>query len=132
MKHGGALMPKAVGVAIILAASALTGDAQVRERAGPHVPVPANIDAPRGGVTVEMQEWGGRPVIEVAINGHGPYRFILDTGAAATVVSEELSRELALAPLAGVAVASANGGPAPAIAMIDDLRIGGATLRGVI
>jgi hypothetical protein len=79
-----------------------------------------------------MQDMEGRPVVEIKINGQGPYRFILDTGAVTTVVSDELSRELSLTPPAGVQVASVGGGPAPTIVVIHDLRIGDATLEGLI
>jgi hypothetical protein len=48
------------------------------------------------------------------------------------VVSDELSRELSLTPPAGVQVASVSGGPAPAIVVIHDLRIGDATLERII
>jgi len=40
-------------------------------------------------VTVPMFDFGHRPVIEVGINGQGPFRMILDTGASETVVAPE-------------------------------------------
>lgn len=49
-------------------------------------PAAAQITAPDAGVTVPMFNVGGRPVIEVSIDGAGPYRMILDTGASRTVV----------------------------------------------
>jgi hypothetical protein len=79
-----------------------------------------------------MQDMEGRPVIDLEINGKGPYRFILDTGAVTTVVSDELSHELSLTPPAGVQVAAVGGGPAPAIVVIHDVRIGNAVLEGMI
>ena len=48
-----------------------------------------------------MQDMGGRPVVDLKINGKGPYRFVLDTGATATVIGEELSRELSLPAACG-------------------------------
>jgi hypothetical protein len=119
-------------MSIWLVASALTAATQVQMHAGPQVPAPAGIEVPRDGLTIPMQDMGGRPVVDVRINGKGPYRFILDTGAVTTVVSDELSRELSLTPPAGVQVASMGGGPAPAIVVIHDLRIGNATLEGII
>jgi Aspartyl protease len=47
------------------------------------------IEAPAAGVRVPMLDFGGRPVVEVTVNGHGPYRMILDTGASQTVISPE-------------------------------------------
>jgi hypothetical protein len=92
----------------------------------------ASIEVPEGGVTVPMQDMEGRPVIDLKINGKGPYRFILDTGAVTTVISDELSRELSLTAPAGVQVAAAGGGPAPEIVVIHDVRIGDAGLEGMI
>jgi hypothetical protein len=42
--------------------------------------------APPADVTVPMFDFGHRPVVEVSINGQGPFRMILDTGASETVV----------------------------------------------
>ena len=39
--------------------------------------------------TVPMPDFGGRPVIEALIDGHGPYRLLLDTGASRTLVSPD-------------------------------------------
>jgi len=125
-------MPKKLKTAILILAGALPVVVQGQIHVGPQVPTPAGIEVPRDGVTVPMQNMGGQPVVEIKINGKGPYRFILDTGAVTTVVSDELSRELSLTPPAGVQVASVGGGPAPAIVVIHDLLIGDARLEGMI
>ena len=125
-------MPKKLAISVLLLANALPAVVQAQIHVGPQVPAPAGIEVPKDGVTIPMQDMGGRPVVEIKINGKGPYRFILDTGAVTTVVSDELSRELALTPPAAVQVASVGGGPAPAIVVIHDLRIGDATLEGLI
>ena len=117
-------------ISIVLVASTLP--AAVQAQMHPQVPVPSGIEVPSNGVTVPMQDMGGRPVVELKINGKGPYRFILDTGAVTTVVSDELSRELSLTPPAGVQVATVGGGPAPAIIVIHDVRIGDALLEDLI
>jgi hypothetical protein len=124
-------MAKKLAMSILLVASTLA-IGQVQMRGDPPVPVPATIQVPGDGVTVPMQDMEGRPVIDLKINGKGPYRFILDSGAVTTVVSDELSRELSLTPPAGVQVASVGGGPAPAIVVIHDVRIGDAVLEGMI
>jgi Aspartyl protease len=125
-------MPKKLAISVLLLANALPAVVQAQIRVGPQVPAPSGIEVPNDGVTIPMQDMGGRPVVEIKINGKGPYRFILDTGAVTTVVSDELSRELALTPPAGVQVASVGGAPAPAIVVIHDLGIGDATLEGLI
>ena len=119
-------------ISIVLVASTLPTAVQAQMRVGPRVPVPTGIDVPRDGVAVPMQDTGGRPVVELKINGKGPYRFILDTGAVTTVLSDELSRELSLTPPPGVQVASVGGGPAPAIVLIHEVRIGEAVLEDMI
>jgi hypothetical protein len=48
------------------------------------------------GVTVPMLDIGGRPMVDVTINGKGPYPFILDTGADFTGIDETLAAELNL------------------------------------
>lgn len=83
---------------------------------------PAGLDLP-------MDEYGGRPVVEVYINNKGPYRFILDTGATVSVVGEDLAREL---PSAGIAAFQPGGGSAPSMVRIDQLRVGGASLGGLL
>ena len=93
-------------------------------------PAPVAIELPAGGLTLPMQDWGGRPVIEAKVNGKGPYRFILDTGATMTVIDVELRDVLKLPAVKGMTAAAAHG-PAPALVTVDRLALGGATLRGV-
>ena len=120
-------------VNVILAISlALSLAAEAQMHAGPQIPVPARIEVPPNGITLAMSDMGGRPVIEVKINGKGPYRFVLDTGATITIVSDELAKELSLVAPAGMQVAPVGGGPPPAIVMIREVRVGDATLRGTI
>jgi predicted aspartyl protease len=54
------------------------------------------IEVPAEGASVQMLDIGGRPVVEVKINGKGPFPFILDTGAMFTVIDSSLSDELSL------------------------------------
>jgi hypothetical protein len=42
-------------------------------------------------VTVPMLDYGGRPVIELTINGAGPYRVIVDTGATNSVLDPSMT-----------------------------------------
>ena len=125
-------MSKKSSLAILAVAVALSPALAAQMHVGPRVPVPASIAVPGDGVTVPMQDMGGRPVVEVKINGKGPYRFILDTGAVTTVVSDELSRELSLSTPAGMQVAAVGGGTPPVIVVIHDLRVGDALLTDMI
>jgi hypothetical protein len=125
-------MSKKSAIAILAVAIALSPVVEAQMHVGSRVPVPANIEIPHDGVTVPMQDMGGRPVVELKINGKGPYRFVLDTGAVTTVVSDELSRELSLSAPAGMQAAAVGGGTPPAIVVIHDLRIGDAVLEEMI
>jgi hypothetical protein len=60
------------------------------------VDAPPRVDLPEGGVIIPMPDYGNRPVVELTINGHGPHRFILDTGAGGSVVDAGLAEELEL------------------------------------
>ncbi|MEJ6022249.1 retropepsin-like aspartic protease [Ramlibacter sp. PS4R-6] len=44
-----------------------------------------------------MLDFGGRPVVEVTINGKGPFKLIVDTGASVTVLDTSLAADLGLA-----------------------------------
>jgi hypothetical protein len=94
-------------------------------------PAPVAVEVPSGGITLPMQDVGGRPVVEVRINGKGPYRFIFDTGATITVIDSDLKDELKLPVAPGMQAAAPGHGPAPAIVSVDALSVGGATLKGV-
>jgi hypothetical protein len=56
--------------------------------------VDPKIEVAAEGASVPMLDIGGRPVVEVMINGKGPFPFILDTGATQTVIDSSLSDEL--------------------------------------
>ena len=119
-------------IAMLAAAMAWSPGVEAQMHAGPQIPVPASIEVPQEGVTVPMQDMGGRPVVDLKINGKGPYRFVLDTGATATVIGEELSRELSLPAASGMQVAVVGGEKPPAMVAIHDVRIGDAVLGGMI
>lgn len=90
------------------------------------------LDIPVSGLALPMQDFQGRPVVEVTIGGKGPYRFILDTGATASVIGNELNRELLLKAIPGVIARTGGNGPAPAIVEIPELRLAGAVLEDMI
>jgi len=62
----------------------------------PGQPSASNVIVPPHGDSVPMLDFGGRPVVEVMINGKGPYRFILDTGASASVIDSSVAAEIAI------------------------------------
>ena len=86
------------------------------ELRGSKVTVPLNMDSPR-------------PIIELEINGKGPFRFVFDTGCEGMVLMDGLAEELHL-PVTGK---SHMGDPTDPEAIeidrvaIDTVKIGGAT-----
>src|ERR1700692_139542 len=78
---------------------------------GSSLPGPATVAAPLGTVLPEAlgseallfaspttRDHIGRVVVPVMINGRGPFRFIVDTGANHSTISPGLARELGLTP----------------------------------
>ncbi|HEY6970102.1 MAG TPA: retroviral-like aspartic protease family protein [Candidatus Angelobacter sp.] len=117
--------------AVLLLAGFLYLPSFAQVHGGPHPPPPPRAVVPETGTTVPMLDFGGRPVVSLMIGGHGPYRFILDTGAGITVVADDLARELALGPPPGMQVMSASGSPAPTIVIVPAASIADTRLEGI-
>lgn len=100
---------------LVLAAAAML-QMSSPEPADPPAPVPISTPAPApapvestslieqmagaGGETIEsMTDYYQRMTVPVTIEGEGPFRFMIDTGAQATVVTRGLSDQLALKSL---------------------------------
>src|SRR5277367_6159170 len=58
---------------------------------------------------VPMKEIAGEEVVQVSINGTGPYDFILDTGSNVTIMRSQLIRKLNLSSGAPMAIVTATG-----------------------
>jgi hypothetical protein len=65
-------------------------------------------EPPPDSTTVPISIVGGRPVIEAYINGDGPFKFVLDTGATHTMVSKDLVDRLRLPESGSVLVGAPN------------------------
>ena len=86
----------------------------------PAAPVPF-IDLSHEPVTTQIApDADARPTIEVRLAGQGPFRFLLDTGAQATVIARAVAQRLAL-PSAGRATLVATGSRQP----VDLVRVEG-------
>jgi hypothetical protein len=84
--------------------------------------VPEKIEIPDSGVTVPMLELDGRPMVEVMLNGKGPYPFLLDTGASLVEMNDDLQAELGLPTMPN----------APSgVTRLAELRVSGTVLRGL-
>jgi tetratricopeptide (TPR) repeat protein len=69
-----------------------------------------------------------RPFVNVMLNGKGPFRFVIDTGASLSVISDRAAQRLGLRPVArgGMARAIGGSGSFPIIyALLDSVELGG-------
>jgi predicted aspartyl protease len=76
----------------------------------------------------------GRVVLEATVNGKGPFRFIVDTGATHSTITPDLARSLGLT-LTGTATVVLNGitGTTQVSAvMLDKLQAGDLTMNGLL
>jgi predicted aspartyl protease len=73
------------------------------------------------------------PTVEVSLNGHGPYRFFVDTGAAGTLVDTSLMKELDLPVTGEVQLGSPAGGDpviTPSV-RVEKIEVGPTVFAGV-
>jgi hypothetical protein len=115
---------------LLLAAGSARGQLVRDALPAPDVRVPAE------GVRVPLNLYGGRPVVEVRVNGRGPYRFYFDTGASGPVLGERLARELNLPQVGQAAVKSGGDAPgknpiAARLVRLDNLELGAVRLAAV-
>ena len=61
-------------------------------------PGPQRTELHKPTVSVSMDDWGGRPVVEARINGQGPFKLLIDTGTTfPAVLNNALVKNLKLA-----------------------------------
>lgn len=102
------------------------------------LPAPAESIIPKDPVELTMHRYNRLPVIEVSINGSGPYRVVVDTGAAGLIVTSQLAKKLdlpdppGLPPGAAMVKLQSPGGPVSGtLGYVESLEIGDARFRGV-
>ncbi|HUQ95187.1 MAG TPA: retropepsin-like aspartic protease [Bryobacteraceae bacterium] len=66
----------------------------------------------------------------IHVNGQGPFRFLLDTGAQSTAVTPQLARKLSLRPTYRVEVVSVNGVVNAIGTKVSDVTLGSAKALG--
>jgi hypothetical protein len=124
----------------VLGAAALAAGLAVAQTAHPHMsgghightPPPEGLEMKEAQVIVPMESFGGRPVVSLRLDGKGPYKFVLDTGAGGSVVSRGLTDSLGLEASGDVRVGSPGGATNPgAFVKVGQVEMGGVTLRGV-
>jgi predicted aspartyl protease len=75
----------------------------------------------------------GRPMVQLTVNGEGPYPFVLDTGAPGLIVRPELVDELGLEVLGTTEVNSPLGGTPVEVQQVhvDTISLGGVSAIGI-
>jgi Aspartyl protease len=81
------------------------------------------VELPPLGTSVAMDDFSGRPTVDVWINGRGPFPFVVGTGATVTAIGQDLVNELGLEP--------GSDQLAPGLLSIDELRVGDAVSHAV-
>jgi len=83
-------------------------------------------------VEVPMRIAAGRILIDVMVEGRGPYPFLFDTGASGSVMDLAFAKQQGLALGSEVMVGSPNGGGRPGrMVKLDTLRVGGLATHGM-
>ena len=101
------------------------------------IPIPEETFLPKNDVEIEMHRFNRLPMIELMINDTGPYRMIVDTGAAGLVVTPELAEKLELPSPPGmppgvqVQVRTPGGAVPATLNFVDKVVIGDASFKGV-
>jgi predicted aspartyl protease len=74
----------------------------------------------------------GRVVVPVMVNGQGPFRFIVDTGANHSTISPRLARQLGLKPTeeASIILDGITGTAKVSFVTVDQLQAGDLTIQG--
>lgn len=81
------------------------------------------------GEAVEAQERRTRLSVDVLVNGKGPYRFLVDSGADRTVVGRDLATRLGLPDGPPVRLSSMAGVSTVGTVLVDSLRLGASTVE---
>jgi predicted aspartyl protease len=98
--------------------TAATVSASAAERTRP--PVPLAIDG-RGGI-----------VVGIHVNGEGPFKFMLDTGAARSLVSDDLARALAAPVVAKSEVITSAGSDVRYVVRLASIALGSARVEAIL
>jgi len=111
----------------IVTAALLTLCFEVGASATPEIPA-----APASAVVPVSISDAGMVSLAVRIDGLGPFNFILDTGSNRTVISDRLSRQLALPTVASTALVTPGSSASAEVVRLGELAIGPARKSGLL
>ncbi len=66
------------------------------EESSDSIPDPGTTHLAGKTVAIRMDTEPGRPMVELEVNGQGPYRFVVDTGSPLSVLDERIAEQLGL------------------------------------
>lgn len=121
----------------LIAAAALAGLSAVAHSqtdiAAPTIP-PATIDDTLDivGDSLDARQIRTRMFVDVAVDGRGPFRFVVDSGADRSVVGQGVAGELALPAGPPVTLQGMAGSSRVATVVVDSLRLGSSTVHGIV
>lgn len=127
MKH----LPKVVGMILTSLVGAAKAQPPSPQRP-PDLPAPSlALAAPK--ITLPMTLFGGRPQLELKINGKVNQPFVLDTAAARGRISTKLAADLGLVAIGEAGVRSGVGEPVRVkLYKLDSLEAQGVTLKDLV
>jgi predicted aspartyl protease len=91
-------------------------------------PLDAGAPGAPGAASAITNDTAGRAVAPISINGQGPFRFVIDTGANRSVISRALATRLGLAPAGEDIVHSIVGAEPAQLVNVDSLSFGALSL----
>ena len=83
------------------------------------------------GESVEARQIRTRMTVGVTVNGQGPFRFMVDSGADRSVVGAALARRLALPPARSVTLHDMAGSRCVDTVRVEQLRVGGSETKAL-
>ena len=106
--------------------------APVPPRQMPPLP-PAAIDDSLqiGGEDIKARQVSTRMTVEVRVNGRGPFRFLVDSGADSSVVSQRIARELQLPTGTPAMLHSMTASSLVSRVLVDELSFGQSRIRNL-
>lgn len=119
------------GAGLVLAAPALA-ERKPRPVAAQMPPLkPAVIDDALviGGEEIAARKVNSRLTVDVGVNGTGPYRFIVDSGADTSVIGQRLAQALGLKPGSPVQLNSITDSSTVERVLVDSLQLGPSLVR---
>jgi predicted aspartyl protease len=123
----------ALGLMLLAAAAPGTRKPKLAPEAYMPALPPAVIDDSLaiGGKDIEARKVRTRMTVAVNVNGTGPYRFVVDSGADTSVVGERIARNLALPPGKPVLLNNMTDSRRVDRVLVDSLQLGDATIENL-